>query len=116
MLTSILGVLFAISAVVRADWADATWFDGVVQIPITIDEHRGSLWLTDLVVWDEDAGNYIVGGYCTLDNNSANTVIFSPKISSFWSGWFDVDDASCTSEATEHYTESGETFDGYMCR
>ena len=119
MLAKIINILFAVTSVtvVKADWFDATWFDGVVQIPLTVDEARGSLWLSDLVIWDEDNNDYIVGGYCTLDNNAAETIIFGPKIHSWWStNWFTASNADCSSESTEHITEDGASYEGLICR
>jgi len=35
------------------DWLEATWFDGTVQIPITLDRVTKSLWMADLVIISE---------------------------------------------------------------
>ena len=59
------------------DWFEAAWFDGVVKIPLTIDD---SLWTADLYSFRPDTGGLTDGGVCVLDNNSASTVIFSKKI------------------------------------
>lgn len=117
MLSKIISVLLVVtSTTVKADWFDATWFDGIVQIPITVDEARGSLWLADLVVWNTKTNHYIVGGYCSLDNNGAQTIIFSPEMLDHHAGWFTDSDADCSSTETVHVTEDGDEFEGLACR
>ena len=65
------------------DWFDAEWFDGVVKIPLTIED--SSLWYADLQVMDPDTGALKSGGYCFVDNNSANTLIFNgSQTTDYW--------------------------------
>ena len=58
------------------DWFEASWFDGVVKIPLTID--NSEIWYADLNVWNSNIFDYDEGGVCMIDNNSPRTVIFSP--------------------------------------
>ena len=66
----------------------------------------GSLWLADLVVWDEDDDKYLTGGSCTLDNNEATTIIFSEDLSTT-GGWFSPTDGNCASSDDVLLTENG---------
>jgi len=38
------------------DWFDAEWFNGVVKIPLSIQE--SSLWYADLVAWNSTVQAY----------------------------------------------------------
>ena len=58
------------------DWYEAAWFDGMVKIPLTIDN---SLWVADLYITDSDGVVYD-GGYCVIDNNSGSTVIYGTEV------------------------------------
>ena len=92
-----LVLLAAVASMARADWFDAAWFDGIVQIPLTIKESWNTLWIADLVIMNEGSARpYIIGGYCAVDNNAATSIIFSPNWGQEFSGWFSPDDAICT--------------------
>ena len=40
------------------DWFEASWFSGVVQIPLVIRSDWKTLWIADLVMINEDVGAY----------------------------------------------------------
>ena len=66
------------------DWFEASWFDGVVKIPLRVDD---SLWTADLYTFHPDTSELIDGGICVLDNNSASTMIFGKRITGV-NNWF----------------------------
>ena len=40
------------------DWFEASWFNGVVQIPLIIRSDWNTLWIADLVMINEERGTY----------------------------------------------------------
>lgn len=98
------------------DWFEAAWFDGVVQIPLTVKESWETIWIADLVMMNDEVGTYNVGGYCAVDNNSAVSVVFDDSIDSLFDDWFDIDNAICTKDEDVVFMEDGAEYDGYWCR
>ena len=66
------------------DWFEAAWFDGVVKIPLRVDQ---TLWTADLYSFDPNTSELVDGGFCVLDNNSAYTMIFGHAITGV-PNWF----------------------------
>jgi len=95
------------------DWFEASWFDGVVKIPLTID--NSEIWYADLDVWNPDDFDYDFGGKCMVDNNSPRTVIFSPEVTG-QDRWMKTKDSVCDSTKSETIFEDGSIYTGLNCR
>ena len=55
------------------DWADAEWFDGVVKIPLLIENK--SLWYANLIAVGDSYNQ--TDGVCMLDNQGSMTLIWT---------------------------------------
>ena len=77
-----------------ADWAEAQWFNGVVQIPLTIDKTLQTSWIADMMLYAGDKMYH--GGYCAIDNTSTTSLIFSTSLTP-QGIWFSTNYAACTS-------------------
>ena len=55
------------------DWADAEWFDGVVKIPLLIENK--SLWYANLIAVGDSYNQ--TDGVCMVDCNGATTLIWT---------------------------------------
>ena len=85
------------------DWFEAEWFDGLVKIPLLID--NSSIWYANL------QANGQTGGYCLLDNNSVYTVTFKRKDDT-GAYWFDrnQDGVFCDDTYETLFWEDGASF------
>ena len=55
------------------NWADAEWFNGLVKIPLLIENK--SLWYANLIAVGSSYNQ--TNGVCMLDCNGANTLIYT---------------------------------------
>ena len=98
------------------DWFEAAWFDGTVQIPLSIKEEWNTLWIADLTMMNEEKGTQTTGGYCAVDNNASTSIIFSGNWEQQHGDWYDITDAVCSSNEIVFLTEGGGEYVGYWCR
>lgn len=90
------------------DWADAEWFDGVVKIPLLIENK--SLWYANLIAVGDSYNQ--TSGVCMLDCNGATTIIWTQE-----DNWFsDIYGADCDETKTRNYYEDGAAYNGYDCK
>ena len=97
------------------DYFEASWFDGMVKIPLTIDD---SLWVADMYSFRPDNGAIQDGGVCILDNNSAASVILSTWITGDEENWFEgfSNYNTCSDDKEKTILEDGYVFKTYECR
>ena len=110
-----LGIVSAHSEHRLTDYFEAAWFDGMVKIPLTIDD---SLWVADMYSFYPDTDTIQDGGVCILDNNSAASVIFSRWITGDEDNWFEgySNVNTCADDKEETILEDGYVFKTYECR
>ena len=94
------------------DWAHSTWFDGMVKIPLVVDN---TLWVADLYSYDPSDDSLENGGYCLIDNNQATTVIFGTGITHV-DDWVTMDQLGCSTDKEMVILEDGFLFRGWPCR
>ena len=92
------------------DWFEAEWFDGLVKIPLMIE--NSAVWYARLSVGEVGAENN--GGICTIDNNSPVTMIFNGEFGG--DDWYSLDDSICDTSTEVQVYEDGSQYRGYDCR
>ena len=95
------------------DWTHSTWFDGMVKIPLVVDN---TLWVADLYSYDPSDDSLENGGYCVIDNNSASTVIFGAGLMGEDEDWVTREQLGCSTDKDVVIVEDGYLFRGYDCR